>query len=96
MFKRKKTPIDWNLNYEFIVWLNKWFRIYKKNASKVVDLEYFKFDYKGKKYTQIEIINRIIYLTGTVIEKEGYLDNHEEIIDEIFDLFRLIFGYMWW
>ena len=40
----------WNLGYEFVKWLNEHLKIYVEDKPKIVDLEYFKFDYKGKNY----------------------------------------------
>ena len=102
MFKiRKKAKVDWNLNWEFICWLNKWFKEYKKNASKIVDLEFHKFKYKRKEMTQLEIIDRIIELTDDV--SKNWWDFEDEVqnriakeIDEIFQLFRIVFYTMWW
>ena len=99
MLFKKKTPIDWNLDYEFIEWLNKWFKEYRKNAIKVVDLEYRIYEYQGKELTQLQIIDRIIALTDILTNDEHYFGFDEEDIqrvDEIFDLFKLVFWSMWW
>lgn len=60
---------DWNLNHEFILWLNYWFKEFKKKAS--IDLKFHKFEYKGKEMTQGEIIEKVIKLTD--------IDNREII-----------------
>ena len=99
MLFKKKIPIDWNLNYEFIEWLNKWFKEYRKNAIKVVDLEYFTYKYRDKELTQLQIIDRIIELTDILTDDNHRLDIGEEDIqrvDEVFDLFKLVFWNMWW
>ena len=76
--------------------------MYKEKASKIVDLEFYKFKYKGKEYTQLELINRIIKLTNKLIDEDyfmGKLEEAEEIEktkDEVFDIFKLIFFSMWW
>ena len=33
----------WNLDYEFIKWVNSKFKKYKEEAVGIVDLEYYKF-----------------------------------------------------
>lgn len=86
----------WDLDSEFIKWVNSRFKKYKEQASKIVDLEFHKFKYKKKEYTQLELIDKIIersdtYLGGVVFE--GKLDL---IKDDIFDIFKLIFWTMWW
>ena len=62
----------WNLNYEFILWLNSRFKKYREQAIKVVDLEYYKFEYKDKTYTQLQVIDRIIELTDYIIDNDYY------------------------
>ena len=92
----------WNLDYEFIKWVNSRFKKYKERAIGTVDLEYHKFKYKRKEYTQLELINRIIKLTNKLIDEDyfmGKLEEAEEIEktkDEVFDIFKLIFFSMWW
>lgn len=89
----------WNMDYEFIKWLNSRFKKYKEEAKDKIDLNYYKFTYKNKKYTQLQIIDRIIELTDYILQN-NYFDikfkNKDIIIDEIFDLFRLVFYFMWW
>lgn len=92
-----KTPVDWNLDYEFIVWLNKWLKVYKKNAGKAIDLEHHKFRYRGAKMTQLEAINRLIYLTEEV--KNDFFSfeiDCKAYVDEIFELFHGIYWTLWW
>ena len=92
----KDCETDWNLNIEFIHWLNYWFKEYKKKAK--IDLTYHKFEYKNKKYTQKEIINKIIKLTDKIIKDADGFWNEEvmPLIDETFELFHLVFYAMWW
>lgn len=92
---------DWNLNNEFIHWLNYHLKRYLESASTIVDLEYRKFTYKNKEYTQKQIIEKLIRLTDEFLKDEwGYeQDDYKkqiEIVDEIFDLFHLVFWNMWW
>lgn len=88
---------DWNLNHEFICWLNHWFKEYKDKAE--VKLDYHKFDYAGKEMTQLEIIDRIIELTDKVHKDYYEFDEYRQLekdVNEIFDLFRLVYWAMWW
>lgn len=90
---------DWNLNYEFIHWVNYWFKVYLENADTIVDLEYRRYTYAGEEYSQKEIIEEVIKLTDEFIEREWELGGENELnekLDEIFDLFRLVFWNMWW
>ena len=93
----------WNVNYEFLKWINSRFKQYKKDAIKTVDLEYFAYNYKNKDYTQLQIIERIIELTDDLVDDEKYFsleykdfEKMEEDLNELFDLFRLVFHQMWW
>ena len=99
LFKKKETPIDWNLDYEFLKWINKNFKAYKENAGKVIDLEFRHYKYQGKEITQLEIIDRIIHITDSLLSDEDYFilrDSEENEIDELFELFHLVFWDMWW
>lgn len=92
----------WNLNYEFILWLNSRFKKYRKQAIKMVDLEYYRFEYKDNIYTQLQVIDRIIELTDYIINNDYYemmwsdVEHLEAMKNEIFDLFKMSFGAMWW
>ena len=92
----------WNLDYEFIKWVNSRFKKYKERAIGTVDLEYHKFKYKRKEYTQLQLIDRVIELTDEMLTDEywdlmytdaGRLKKNK---DEVFDIFKLIYGVMWW
>lgn len=86
----------WNLNYEFIKWVNSRFKKYKELASKIVDLENHKFTYKRKKYTQLELIDKVIELSDEYIDSDFFEDKLDQIKNEIFDIFKLVFWTMWW
>lgn len=90
---------DWNLNHEFICWLNYWLKEYKKNTTGMIDITYHKFMYKSKQWTQEEIIDRLIELTEYVNVNYYEYDKEKEIeqaVNEIFNLFHLVFWAMWW
>lgn len=93
----------WNLDYQFILWVNSRFKQYKKDASEIVDLNYHKFKYKGKTYPLSYLIDKVIMLSNTLIDEKQYFDlvhsdndKIQKTINEIFDIFKLIFGAMWW
>ena len=92
----------WNLDYEFIKWVNSRFKKYKEKAIGIVDLEYYKFKYKRKEYTQLQLIDRVIELTDEMLTDEYWgliytdAERLEKIKDEVFDIFKLIYGVMWW
>ena len=87
----------WNLDCEFIKWVNSRFKKYKEEAGKIVDLEFRKFQYEGKEYTQLELIDKVIKLSNEYIGTNLLSkDKLNSIKDEIFDIFKLIFWTMWW
>ena len=92
----------WNLDCEFFRWVNSRIKQYRKDASDIVDLEFYKFNYKGKEYTQLELINKVIKLTNRLIDEDYFMSKLEEaeeitkMKDEVFDIFKLIFFSMWW
>lgn len=87
----------WNLDCEFIKWVNSRFKKYKEKASKIVDLEFHRFEYEGKEYTQLELIDKVIKLSNEYIDTNLLSeDKLNSIKDEIFDIFKLIFWTMWW
>ena len=92
----------WNLDYEFIKWVNSRFKKYKEKASKIVDLEFHRFEYEGKEYTQLQLIDRVIELTDEILTDEYWnliytdAERLEKNKDEVFDIFKLIYGVMWW
>lgn len=87
----------WNLDCEFIKWVNSRFKKYKEKASKIVDLEFHRFEYEGKEYTQLELIDKVIKLSNEYIDTNLLSEYKLNLIkDEIFDIFKLIFWTMWW
>ena len=92
----------WNLDWEFFKWVNSRFKQYIKDAGSVVDLEFYKFNYKGEEYTQLELINKVIELTNKLADEDYFIskfEGDEEIEkakDEVFDIFKLISFSMWW
>lgn len=87
----------WNLDMTFLIWLNSRFKKYKEKAGKIVDLEFHKFKYKGKTYTQLELIDRVIELTDMILEDMSNADfRYTKELNEIFDIFKRIYWCMWW
>lgn len=109
-FKTKKQKISeecYSLDYELIKWLNEHLKVFKEESTKVVDLEFHKYKYKSKEYTQLEIINRLIEITDYLLNDEPY-SSYLELIsvqdikrisarkNEMYDLLKLIHWELWW
>lgn len=99
--KKKLSRECWNLDYELECWLYKHLLVYKKEARKIVDLEYHKFKYNDKEYTQLEVINRLIVILETLISEHFDIalesgERANELKDEMYDLLKLIHWSLWW
>lgn len=97
--KEKDTPIDWNLDYELIEWLNKNLKVFYDNANEVIDLRFHKFMYKGKEYTQEQMIEKLIDTTDYLKKNYFIVDNPKKIIsktNEMFTILKKIFYTLWW
>ena len=90
----------WSLDYELIKWLNEHLKTYKKEAGKVVNLEFYKFNYKKKEYTQLEILDRLIEITDYLLDIDYFGECNVELVnknkDEMYDLLKLVHWTLWW
>lgn len=112
--QRKEYGFDsrecWNLDQTFIQWLYSHLMMYLENVDGIINLEYHKFEFDGKEYTQREAIEFIIerlkdslvhdytdkYSNLSVDEK---IKKEEEIYDGVYDAIRMwaeIYGSCWW
>lgn len=105
MRKKKQRSIDrrklhkdcWNLDYAFIKWLNQHLIVFKKDASKIVDLEYYKFEYHGQELTQLQIIDKLIRLTTEIlVSSDMWEQSCCDKVNEVLELWKLVFPTMWW
>lgn len=95
---RKKINKEcWNLNYSFIVWLNKRLKVYIKDASKVVDFNFHTYKYRGAIYSQAQVLDKMLNLTNHL--KETYWDVDPQSLAEtreLLELFMISFNDLWW
>lgn len=112
MFKKKKNndlKVEcWNLDYHLVVWLNKHLKQYLEDASRIVDLDFEKFHYKGKEITFREALIMLINDTDWLLTCSAYdymrdveqnNGNVKEINskkDEMYDLLKLVHWQLWW
>ena len=99
IMKTKKQKIMeecWNLNYELIKWLNEHLKVYLEDADKNVDLEFHKYKYKRKTYTQKELIERLITITDTLISGFVWTFENVKLVNEMYDILKLIHFSLWW
>lgn len=50
----------WSLDTVFYMWLYERLKMFVEIGGQVVDLNFHKFNFKGKEYTQLELINMMI------------------------------------
>lgn len=89
----------WSLDTVFYMWLYERLKMYKEYAGEIVDLNYHKFDFKGKEYTQLELINMMIERLESYFKKEDlFVSSEEEYepIKEIGEIWALVLPAMWW
>lgn len=98
----------WSLDFYLIKWLEEHLKVFKEDASTIVDLEYHKFKYKGKEYTQLQILDRLIEVIDFLLNDDNYggsftnlmskkeIRNLEARKNEMYDLLKLIHWQLWW
>ena len=110
--QRKKYGFDevdtWSLENTFYYWLYERLKMYMKVADPVVDLNFHKFEYKSKTYTQRELILKLIDLLKENILARGnwykidneeipaFFDRYNERTKEICEIWGIILPTMWW
>lgn len=91
--KKKRIRRDcWNLDFAFYQWLKERLPIYLKDAGRIIDLEYFKLEFRGKEYTQKELIERMIELLHFVDDYDLDLVKGKEVLE----IWAMIAPAMWW
>lgn len=94
--KKRKIHRDcWGLDWAFLFWLKERLPVYLKDAGKFVDLDYHKFEYKGKTYTQREIVERMIHILDMLPDND-WQEEWDIYTNEILDLWKIVFPAMWW
>lgn len=92
----------WNLDDYFQEWLYSRLMKYLEDASKVINLDFYKFNFNNKEYTQkeaiqyiIECVKNILLLRINDVEDKEYKKVYEEYQNAV-KLFADILPYMWW
>jgi len=90
----------WALDRYFIEWLYSHLKMYLERADDVIDLEFYKFKFENKEYTQKEAILFIIDACENFLltESECYED-YMSVVKDVQNAIRLfadIFPAMWW
>ena len=98
---KKDMKITWNVNYELVKWINKYFKLYKEVARKNINLTFHKFNFEGEEKTQLEMIDIIIGLSEFLIKYQFECDH--DILEELdrtknrfFNALSEVYWAMWW
>lgn len=99
----------WNLNETFLEFLYERVKMYVDIGGEMVNLNFHKFKFRGKEYTQLELLNIMLddlkYLITT--DEDEYFGvntkKYKQILREIpyrrnrvMDIWKLVFPAMWW
>lgn len=94
--KKRRISYDcWDLDYAFFKWLEERLPVYLKEGGAFVDLEYHKFEFRGKEYTQKELIERMIHLLSIKKGEPNSMKQFEEE-KEILEIWAMVAPAMWW
>ena len=89
----------WSLDHAFYCWLYERLKMYVERASKIVQLDFHKFEYEGEELTQQECIDRMIYGCEVYFAQEDEWNISEEdrkIISDIAKIWAIVLPAMWW
>lgn len=90
----------WSLDHYFVEWLYSHLMMYMETGGTVIDLNYHKFNFEGKEYTQKEAIDYILYACKEYLLCDDiYCGNTGELIpntQKAIRLFAEILPAMWW
>ena len=88
----------WNLGTCFYAWLYEHLKMYLDKASKIVNLDYYTFEYNGKTYTQREMIEQICEIIEYYFSDkfDDWDDDDCKYVSNIEKMWAVIMPYMWW
>lgn len=97
--KKKLKEECWNLDYELVKWLNEHLKIYLEDAVKVINLDFYKFDYMNCTLTLKEMIEELIDATDYLVNHYYDWDNLEAMDNnkkKMYAILEQIHFYLWW
>lgn len=92
------TSETWCLDVAFVYWLAERVYRYKEVASKVIDLEWEdRFEYEGKKYNQLELIDLLLDSCKKFISIDNSWDSEYDVLwKKIVNIWLVVGLAMWW
>lgn len=78
--------------------------MFLEKSSDIIDFTYYKFDYKGKEYTQEELMDILLDKLKTAVTYDFYDYGNESkeykerytYISDIWEIWNILHEYMWW
>lgn len=90
----------WAIDRYFVEWLYSHLMMYLDRTDSVIDLEFYKFKFESKEYTQKEAILFIVNACKNyLLIKSEYNEEYIDILKDVqraIKLFADIFPAMWW
>ena len=90
----------WALQTTFVEWLYSHLKMYLDIGGKVVDLDFYTFEYKSEQYTQRKCIEIILSACEKFLKAEDpFWDDDDSIVRDMMDAIKLfadMFPAMWW
>ena len=84
----------WSMSLTFECWLYEHLMMYKESTN--INLDFHKFEYKGKTYTQGEMIDKMIELLETSLKSSNSSLDEVDTIREIAQMWAVVLPAMWW
>lgn len=88
----------WGLDTCFYAWLYEHIKMYLDRASKVVNLDYHKFEYNEETYTQKELLEQICEIIEYYFS-DSFDDWNEEDLEYVHNIEKMwvvVMPAMWW
>ena len=85
----------WDLDVAFAQLIYERLMMYKEIGGKVIDLTFYKFEYNGKQYTELELID-IMIEDCKLAMKYGIKIEHSDIMEEVYEILKLCHKTLWW
>lgn len=68
----------WNLDTTFIEWIYSHLMMYREKANQIVDLTFYKFNWKGEEITLEDAIDKIINAAKEVLTAKNYAEKESK------------------
>ena len=88
----------WCLDFHFYCWLYERLKMYLE--VNCIDLNYHKFNYEGKEYTQVELINKMLHGCELALFEEckhkRLTEDEKKAVNDVRWIWATVMPAMWW